>query len=73
MYYVKELIHDNYTVTVPITDKNVYCRCPHCGKEVQVDIGAMIEAGISDVLKTAVACDRCDSIFSKALNGGADI
>ena len=62
MYYVKELIHDNYT--------NVYCQCPHCRKEVQVDIGAMIEAGIADVLKTAVACDRCDSIFSKALNGG---
>ena len=38
MFYVKEPIMDNMEFQMEITDKNVFCRCPVCGKEVSVNL-----------------------------------
>lgn len=38
MFYVKEQLNDAMDVTIEINDENVYCRCPKCGGEVQVDL-----------------------------------
>jgi hypothetical protein len=39
MFYVKEPITDNMEFQMEITDKNVFCRCPVCGKEVSGESG----------------------------------
>lgn len=38
MFYVKEQLNDAMEVSIEINDENVFCRCPHCGSEVQVDL-----------------------------------
>lgn len=38
MFYVKEPITDNMEFQMGITDKNVFCLCPVCGKEVPVNL-----------------------------------
>ena len=38
MFYVKETMGDAVEVKIEINDENVFCRCPHCGSEVQVNL-----------------------------------
>lgn len=38
MFYVKEQLNDAMEFSAQINDENVFCRCPHCGSEVQVGI-----------------------------------
>ena len=69
MFYVKERLSDILKVTVEITDKNVFTRCPGCGNEVSVDLAELFSDGESDLYGTAVYCDECSrKIRSK---GGA--
>lgn len=59
MFYVKEQINDAMEVTIKINDENVFCRCPVCGEEVQVDIAELLSDGESDLFGTSVLCSDC--------------
>ena len=61
MFYVKETMGDAMEVTIEINDENVFCRCPHCGSEVQVDLQEILSDGDSDLFGTAVLCEKCTS------------
>ena len=67
MFYVKEQLNDAMEVSIEINDENVFCRCPHCGSEVQVDFADVFADGDVDLFGTAVLCDNC----SRKLMGGA--
>ena len=58
MFYVKEKT-DGLTVKVELTDENVFCSCPDCGKEVQVDLSCVFADGLGDMFGTAVLCQKC--------------
>jgi len=58
MFYVKQNFGYAEVIT-EITDENVYCRCPDCGKEVQVDLAEAFADGEIDLLGTAVLCCEC--------------
>jgi len=59
MFYVKEQLNNAVEVLVEINDENVFCRCPHCGTEVQIDIAELFADGDCDLFGTAVLCDSC--------------
>lgn len=59
MFYVKEPITDNMEFQMEITDKNVFCRCPVCGKEVSVNLEEVLGKGKGDLLSTSVLCEDC--------------
>ena len=59
MFYVKETMGDDVEVNIEINDENVFCRCPHCGSEVQVDLQEILSDGDSDLFGTAVLCENC--------------
>lgn len=65
MFYVKEKICEAADITVEINDENVFCRCPYCGTEVQVDIAEILSDGESDLFSTSVLCECC----TKKVNG----
>ena len=58
MFYVKEQLNDAMEVSIEINDENVFCRCPHCGSEVQVDLAEVFADGDVDLFGTAVLCDK---------------
>ena len=64
---MKEQLNDAMEVSIEINDENVFCRCPHCGSEVQVDLAEVFADGDVDLFGTAVLCDNC----SRKLIGGA--
>ncbi|MDE1468884.1 hypothetical protein [Eubacterium limosum] len=66
MFYVKEQLNDALEVSAEINDENVFCHCPHCGNEVQVDLAEVFADGDVDLFGTAVLCGDC----SKKLMGG---
>lgn len=59
MFYVKEMMGDAVEVNIEINDENVFCRCPHCGSEVQVDLQEILSDSDSDLFGTAVLCENC--------------
>ena len=59
MFYVKTNLTDGMSVKTEITDENVFCRCPDCGSEVQVDIAEVFSDGEGDLYSTAVLCQEC--------------
>lgn len=65
MFYVKEKISETADINIEINDENVFCRCPFCEKEVQVDISSVLSDGESDLFDTSVLCDSC----AKNING----
>lgn len=65
MFYVKENLSNAAELTVEITDENVFCRCPQCGCEVQVDLVEVFENGMLDLYGTAVYCDDCSKKIMK--------
>ena len=64
MVYVKETVSDSMDVTIEINDENVFCRCPRCGDEVQVDLQEILKE--ENLFGTAVFCESC----SKKMRGG---
>ena len=54
MFYIKERINDAMEVTVEINDENVFCTCPECGDEVQVDLEALSKDEPLDLFGMAV-------------------
>jgi len=59
MFYVKEKLSEAAEVMVEIHDDNVYCTCPCCGCEVQVDLGELLSDGEGDLYGTSVYCTDC--------------
>lgn len=59
MFYVKEKINDAMEVSVEINDENVFCICPICGCEVNVDISEIFADGNGDLYGTSVYCNEC--------------
>ncbi|EGQ26738.1 hypothetical protein HMPREF9372_1279 [Sporosarcina newyorkensis 2681] len=59
MFYVKEKISPAVDVTVDIHDDNVFCTCPDCGCEVNVDLAQLFLAGEGDLYSTSVYCVDC--------------
>lgn len=57
MFYVKEKINDVMEISIEINDENVFCTCPKCGKEVEVDLVEVLEEG--DLVSTQVCCNTC--------------
>ena len=66
MFYVKEKINDAMEVTVEINDENVFCTCPECGDEVQVNLEDLSDADDGlDLYGMAVYCDDCTKELMK--------
>lgn len=59
MFYVKETINDAVEVKVEIDCDNVYCRCPRCCREVQVDLGEFFCDEDFDIYTTSLFCEDC--------------
>ncbi len=59
MFYVKERIGRGATVSLDITDKNVFTRCPGCRKEVQVNLEEVFKVEDVNLLDTVVLCNEC--------------
>lgn len=57
MFCVKENINNEVEVRVEINDENVFCICPRCGNEVQVNLEEILKDG--DLFSTQVYCDTC--------------
>lgn len=58
MFYIKERLHDGAEIKIEITDENVFCRCPLCGREVAVDLENVLSSG-GGLYGTSVFCERC--------------
>ena len=69
MFYVKEPINDAMEVTVEISDENVFCRCPVCGREVLVDLEEVLGDGKGDLSGTAVLCEDCSRELLEVRDG----
>ena len=59
MFYVKETMGDAVEVKIEINNEDVFCRCPHCGSEVQVNLQDILNDEDSDLFGTAVLCENC--------------
>ena len=62
MFYVKEKINDAVEVTIEIAD-NVFCQCPKCGTEVEVDLSDFIGDEDFDLYDSSVCCEKCSKKF----------
>ena len=67
MFYVKQNFGYAEVIT-EIHDDNVFCRCPVCGAEHQVDLAEIFGGDEVDLYGTAVLCAVC----SKARLEGSD-
>ncbi len=59
MFYIKEQLNDAMAVSTEIHDENVFCICPNCGCEVQVDLAEVFSDGEIDLFGTSVYCNEC--------------
>jgi hypothetical protein len=58
MFYVKQSFGYADVIT-EIHDDNVFCRCPVCDAEHQVDLAEVFKDGEGDLYGTAVLCAVC--------------
>lgn len=72
MFYVKEQLSDAMEVTIEINDENVFCRCPRCGAEEQIDLAEIFVDGEGDLFSTAVLCDSCSRKQIGGKSGGCE-
>jgi len=59
MFYVKENLSDTVLVTVEIHDDNVFCTCPGCSCEVEINLAELFSNGEGDLYGTSVYCPEC--------------
>ena len=60
MFYVKTKLNDDSVLEVDITRDNVFCRCPLCGAEVQINLeDDYIGDKDFSVQNSEVACEKC--------------
>lgn len=62
MFYVKARINDVLEITAEINDDNVFCICPDCGRELEVDLAEIFAKSGSDLYGTAVYCLECSKV-----------
>ncbi|WP_138203658.1 hypothetical protein [Haloimpatiens lingqiaonensis] len=67
MFYVKEKVSPSVDVTVDIHDDNVFCTCPNCGCEVEIDLVELFSNGEGDLYGTSVYCSECSKTKLKEL------
>lgn len=65
MFYVKERIHGALEVSIELNDENVFCACPRCGREVQVDLAEWVQDDDFDLYGTSVYCEECSAEILK--------
>ncbi len=71
MFYVKELINDGMEVTIEISDENVFCKCPDCGRETNVDLEELSHTNEGlDLFGSAVLCEECSKKFYRRNRNG---
>ena len=70
MFYIKDKLYGAIEVTTEIGPDNVYCRCPYCGKEVQVNLSLLMFDGQGDLLSRSVVCDDCMSFVKEENKNG---
>ena len=59
MFYIKDTLFGAIEVTTDIGPDNVFCKCPYCGKEVQVNLSLLMYDSQGDLLSRSVVCDDC--------------
>lgn len=59
MFYVREKISDAVEVIVEIHDDNVFCTCPGCGCEVEINLAELFSDDEGDLYGTTVYCQKC--------------
>lgn len=59
MFYVKEKLNNAVAVSIELGDENVFCTCPNCGSEVNVNLKELFSDKNFDLYGTAVYCDEC--------------
>lgn len=69
MFYVKQQVSGNAEIRIDITDDNVFCRCPKCGRETRVYLDEVLRGEDSDLYGTAVFCDECSRAMKKGGGG----
>ena len=65
MFYIKDRLYGAIEVTTEIGPDNVYCRCPYCGKEVQVNLSLLMSDGQGDLLSRSVVCNDCTNFLKE--------
>ena len=70
MFYIKDKLYGAIEVTTEIGPNYVFCKCPYCGKEVQVNLSLLMSDGQGDLLSRSVVCDNCKRVSEGGtLNG----
>ena len=70
MFYIKDTLFGAIEVTTEIGPDNVYCRCPYCGKKVQVNLSLLFGDSHEDLLSKSVLCSDCKTVSEGGkLNG----
>ena len=64
MFYVKEKINKTTAITIEIHEDNVFCTCPMCGNEVNVNLAEIFNDSESDLYGTAVYCADCSKLIT---------
>ena len=65
MFYIKTRLNDDTTITTEITPDNVYTRCDVCGRELRVDLYALLDllADCDDEEEPDCLCRRRGQTF----------
>ena len=58
MLYLKEETKEGKYIVTELTDENVYCMCPICGEEHQIDIYRYLSLPIASFSQN-VCCQSC--------------
>lgn len=65
MFYVKVRLNENTVLETNITRGGVCCRCPHCGREVDVDLTAFAGDKDFNLYESSVLCAECSEAYLK--------
>ena len=65
MFYVKVRLNEDTVLETDITQSNVCCRCPRCGREVNVDLTAFVGDEDFNPFDSAVLCEDCSEAYLK--------
>ena len=72
MFYTKSKLPGGGRVKTEITDRNVYTKCPICGRELPVDLAEIFLDGEGDLFSTNVLCSRCAQKSTEAQTGAPE-
>lgn len=63
--YIKTKITDDIEINIQLYSDQIYCKCPVCGVEVNVDADQLLDIleNDGDLTTTAVYCDPCSEKY----------